>query len=51
MTEFSLWMAFTKIGAFVAIIAFMTTLLEDYLLSVKGQVFQYLLQSNGPGGI
>jgi len=44
-------MAFTKIGAFVAIIAFMTTILEDYLLSVKGQVFQYLLQSNGPGGI
>jgi len=44
-------MAFTKIGAFVAVIAFMTSILEDFLLSVKGQVFQYLLQSNGPGGI
>lgn len=32
-------MAFSKIGVFVAIIAFLMTLLEDSLLQVKGQVF------------
>lgn len=35
----------------MALIAFLMTLLEEYLLTIKGQVFQYLLQSNGPGGL
>ena len=42
MTEAKLWLAFSMIGVLVAIIAFCMIEVEDLLIEVKGEVFQYL---------
>lgn len=42
MTEAKLWLAFSMIGILVAIIAFCMIEVEDLLIEVKGEVFQYL---------
>lgn len=42
MTEAKLWLAFAMIGFCVALIAFGIMLIEEFLLAIKGEVFQYL---------
>lgn len=50
MTEFKLWLAFFFIGMLVAAVAFLMILGEDFFISVKGEVFQYLTISGSSFG-
>ena len=51
MTEAKLWLAFSMIGVLVAIIAFCMIEVEDLLIEVKGEVFQYLTTQSSVSAI
>jgi len=41
-TEIKLWLAFMFVGLGVAVAAWLMILAEDFLIMIKGNVFQYL---------